>query len=164
MFEQTLNIMRACIGRAMMSLALIALVGSSSSVFAAAPAVSISQVPMTITIPAHPQIMLAVANSESMDGTLSGAIMTGAGLYPEMQNSSSPLTFTIPAGFTPPVNAGNGVTAPYTVAGSGVWLDNSPSRLNVAKAGIMSVLTNYIPYADFGLMEYSLPGLSAYAT
>jgi len=120
---------------------------------------------MTITIPAHPQIMLAVANSESMDGTLSGAIMTGAGLYPLMQNSSSPLDFTIPAGFTPPVNDGNGVTAPYTVAGSGgLWLDNSPSRLNVAKAGIMSVLTNYIPYADFGLMEYSLPGLSAYAT
>ncbi len=165
MSEQTLNIMRTSIGRAMMSLALSALVGSPSAVFAAAPGVSISQVPMTITIPAHPQIMLAVANSESMDGTLSGAIMTGAGLYPLMQNSSSPLDFTIPAGFTPPVNDGNGVIAPYTVAGSGgLWLDNSPSRLNVAKAGIMSVLTNYIPYADFGLMEYSLPGLSAYAT
>src|ERR1022692_5032730 len=95
MSEQTLNIKRTRIGRAMMSLALIALVGSSSSVFAAAPSVSISQVPMTITIPAHPQIMLAVANSESMDGTLSGAIMTGAGLYPLMQNSSSPLDFTI---------------------------------------------------------------------
>ena len=149
-------------------MALSALLGWSSSApaaaAAAAPSVSVSQVPMTITIPAHPQIMIAVANSESMDGTLSGAIMTGAGLYPEMQNSSSPLTFTIPAGFTPPVNAGNGVTAPYTVAGSGVWLDNSPSRLNVAKAGIMNVLTNYVPYADFGLMEYSLPGLSAYST
>ena len=156
------------VSHAATAMALSALLGWSSSAPAAAavaaPSVSISQVPMTITIPAHPQIMIAVANSESMDGTLSGAIMTGAGLYPEMQNSSSPLTFTIPAGFTPPVNAGNGVTAPYTVAGNGVWLDNSPSRLNVAKAGIMNVLTNYIPYADFGLMEYSLPGLSAYPT
>jgi type IV pilus assembly protein PilY1 len=154
----------AHVRRAAAAMALTGLLGWSTSTPAAAPSVSISQVPMTIAIPAHPQIMIAVANSQSMDGTLSGAIMTGAGLYPDMQNSSSPLSFTIPAGFTPPVNAGNGVTAPYTVAGSGVWLDNSPSRLNVAKAGIMSVLSDYIPYADFGLMEYSLPGLASYAT
>jgi len=150
--------------RATARMAVIGLLGWSSSTPAGAPSVSISQVPMTIAIPAHPQIMIAVANSESMDGTLSGAIMTGAGLYPDMQNSSSPLTFPIPAGFTPPVNPGDGVNAPYTVAGTGVWLDNSPSRLNVAKAGIKNVLTNYIPYADFGLMEYSLPGLNAYPT
>ena len=46
---------------------------------AGAPTIPISQVPMTVAIPAHPQIMLALGNSQSMDGTLSGAIMTGAG-------------------------------------------------------------------------------------
>ena len=79
---------------------------------ATAPTVPISQVPMTVEIPAHPQIMLAVGNSESMDGTLTGAILTGAGdvgaTYAALYNSSSPLNFTIPAGFTPPLNAGSG--------------------------------------------------------
>src|SRR5471032_3464577 len=86
--------------------------GWSSNVWAAAaaPTVSISQVPMTITLPAHPQILLAVGNSQSMDGDLSGAIWTGSGstAYPLLGTSSSPLNFTIPAGFTPPVNAGSG--------------------------------------------------------
>jgi len=39
----------------------------------------ISQVPLTIAVPAHPQVVLAIGNSESMDGNLSGAIMTGSG-------------------------------------------------------------------------------------
>src|SRR5215470_2157089 len=81
---------------------------------AAAPAtpLSIAQVPLTVATPAHPQIVIAVGNSESMDGSLSGAIMTGSGsLDPTLaplQNSSSPLNFTIPPGFTPPVNPGGG--------------------------------------------------------
>ena len=83
------------------------------------PTLPISQTPMTVTIPAHPQIMLAVANSQSVDGDLSGAILTGSGslggAYSILNASSSPLNYTIPVGFTPPVNPGNGVTAPYTV-------------------------------------------------
>ena len=46
---------------------------------AAPPLVPVSQVPMTVQIPAHPQILLAVGNSQSMDGDLSGAIWTGSG-------------------------------------------------------------------------------------
>ncbi len=68
-----------------------------------------------------PADLLAVANSQSMDGDLSGAILTGSGslapAYSILNASSSPVNFTIPVGFTPPVNTGNGVTAPYTVAG-----------------------------------------------
>ena len=126
---------------------------------ATAPTVPISQVPMTVEIPAHPQILLAVGNSESMDGTLTGAILTGAGdvgaTYSALYNSSSPLNFTIPTGFTPPLNAGSAGVAPYTVTTGGVQYDNSPSRLNVAKAGIASILNNYIADADFALMDYT---------
>jgi type IV pilus assembly protein PilY1 len=98
---------------------------------------SIAQVPLTVATPAHPQIVIAVGNSQSMDGNLSGAIMTGSGsLNPALallQNSSSPLDFSIPPGFTPPLNAGANGVAPYTVAANGLLVDNSPSRLNVAK-------------------------------
>jgi type IV pilus assembly protein PilY1 len=139
--------------------------GWSSNVWAAAaaPTVSISQVPMTITLPAHPQILLAVGNSQSMDGDLSGAIWTGSGVVPDSQlfTSSSPVNFNIPAGFTPPVDPGTGGVAPYTVISSGLQLDNSASRLNVAKAGITSILNAFIASADFGLMDYQTgwPGL-----
>jgi type IV pilus assembly protein PilY1 len=140
--------------------------GWSSNVWAAAaaPTVSISQVPMTITLPAHPQILLALGNSQSMDGDLSGAIWTGSGAVPHTQlfASSSPVNFTIPAGFTPPVDPGTGGVAPYTVISGGLQLDNSVSRLNVAKAGITSILNAFIASADFGLMDYQTgyPGLS----
>src|SRR5580698_6939045 len=92
---------------------------SSAAVGAAAvpTPVSISQIPLTVTIPAHPQILLALANSESMDGDLSGAIRTGSGSIPHplLYSSSSPVNFAIPPGFTPPLNPGDGVNAPYTV-------------------------------------------------
>src|SRR5580692_11643852 len=132
----------------------------SSNVMAVAtpPApLQISQVPMTITLPAHPQIVLAVGNSQSMDGDLSGAIYTGSGAIPHplLFTSSSPVNFTIPAGFTPPINPGAGGVAPYTVVNSsGQLVDNSASRLNVAKAGITSILNAYMASADFALMEY----------
>ena len=138
---------------------------SAMSATQQAPApVPISQVPMTAAIPAHPQILLAVANSQSMDGNLSGAVMTGSGAiaaggvlakFPELQSSSSPVNFTIPAGFTPPVNAGAGGVAPYTVLSGGALVDNSPSRLNVAKEGLASVLTAFLGNADFALMDYT---------
>jgi type IV pilus assembly protein PilY1 len=137
---------------------------------AAAPAtpVSIAQVPLTVAAPAHPQIVIAVGNSESMDGNLSGAIMTGSGsLNPALallQNSSSPLSFTIPGGFIPPLNPGAGGVAPYTVAANGGLADNSPSRLNVAKQGIAGVLQAFLANADFALLDYVLNGTSVYTT
>ena len=137
---------------------------------AAAPAtpVSIAQVPLTVATPAHPQIVIAVGNSESMDGNLSGAIMTGSGsLNPTLallQNSSSPLNFAIPGGFTPPLNVGANGMAPYTVAANGQLLDNSPSRLNVAKQGIAGVLQAFLANADFALLDYVLTGTSVYTT
>jgi type IV pilus assembly protein PilY1 len=141
---------------------------SGTAVGATTPpaAVPISQVPLTVTIPAHPQILLALANSQSMDGNLSGAIMTGSGstAFPLLNPSSSPVNFTIPSGFTP-ANPGSGGVAPYTTVNSaGQLVDNSPSRLNVAKAGLTAVLNAYIADADFGLMQYNTGGLGAYTT
>ena len=152
----------------LMSSGLTLLCGWPVPAMAATPAVPVSQVPLTITIPAHPQILLAVANSESMDGNLSGAIMTGSGslgaAYAGLNSSSSPVNFTVPAGFTPPLNAGAAGAAPYTVNVSGTLYDNSPSRLNVAKAGISTILTNYMASADFGLMNYHISGNGLYST
>jgi type IV pilus assembly protein PilY1 len=148
------------IGLALVSAAYTVLWALSSNVTAAAAAptpLQISQVPMTITLPAHPQILLAVGNSQSMDGDLSGAIYTGSGAiaHPLLFTSSSPVNYTIPAGFTPPVNPGTAGVAPYTVVNSsGLQLDNSASRLNVAKAGITAILNAFIASADFGLMDY----------
>jgi type IV pilus assembly protein PilY1 len=140
----------------------------AQAIAAAPPTVAISQVPMTVEIPAHPQILLAVGNSQSMDGTLSGAIYTGSGAlnasYSALNASSSPVNYTIPTGFTPPLNPGAGGVAPYTVNTSGVLYDNSASRLNVAKAGIASILNNYIADADFALMDYTTAGMGEYTT
>ena len=141
---------------------------TSNVTAAAAPPtpVNISQVPLTVTIPAHPQILLALANSESMDGDLSGAICTGSGSIPHplLYPTSSPVNFAIPSGFTPPLNNGDGVNAPYTVNVGGLLEDNSPSRLNVAKAGLSAVLTAYIANADFGLIDYATSGLTQFTT
>jgi type IV pilus assembly protein PilY1 len=130
------------------------------------PTINISQIPLTVTIPAHPQILLALANSESMDGDLSGAIRTGSGSIPHplLYATSSPVNFAIPGGFTPPLNLGDGVNAPYTVLNGGFLTDNSPSRLNVAKAGLNAVLNAYIDSADFGLIDYSVGGLNSWKT
>jgi type IV pilus assembly protein PilY1 len=126
----------------------------------APPLVPISQVPMTVQIPAHPQILLAVGNSQSMDGDLSGRIYTGSGALPSTMSvlnaSSSPVSYTIPSGFTPPANPGSSGVAPYTVNTGGVLYDNSASRLNVAKGGIKSILNNYMADADFALMDYQI--------
>ncbi len=137
-------------------------------VFAIPAPTPVSQLPLTIAIPAHPQILLAVANSESMDGNLSGAIMTGSGSLnaslSALNASSSPANFTIPAGFTPPLNLGAAGVAPYTVNVAGTLYDNSPSRMNVAKAGINAILTGFMASADFGLLDYSTGGTSLYTT
>lgn len=157
------------IAHALASAGCTVLVCWSSNVMAAAapaPSVNISQIPLTVTIPAHPQILLAVANSESMDGDLSGAIRTGSGSIPHplLYPTASPVNFTIPSGFTPPLNAGSAGQAPYTVSSGGLLYDNSPSRLNVAKAGLTAVLNAYIDSADFGLIDYKVGGLTSYTT
>ena len=129
----------------------------------------ISQVPLTTVVANHPQILLAVGNSESMDGILSGAIMTGSGSLgsslSSLSNSSSPTNYTIPAGFTPPKTPTAVGTAPYTVNSGGTLYDNGPSRLNVAKGGIAAILNQYMQSADFALMDYqTTSGISLYQT
>jgi type IV pilus assembly protein PilY1 len=152
----------AAAGMAMLS-------GSVIATSAVTP-VSISNIPLTVAIPAHPQVLIAIGNSESMDGDLSGAIMTGSGALSNsavaagLANSASPVNYQIPSGFTPPLNTGSGGYAPYTVTTSGVQYDNSASRLNVAKAGITAILNDFMEYADFALEDYDTSGLTEYTT
>lgn len=117
---------------------------------------------------ARPQVVIALGNSQSMDGNLSGAIMTGSGQLSSglttLYNSSSPVNYTIPSGFTPPLQAGSGGSAPYTYSSNGTLYDNSPSRLNVAKAGLQSVLSQYLQGMDFALEDYSTGDASLYST
>ena len=125
------------------------------------PSIRISPTPLILVRPTHPQVLLAVANSQSMDGDLSGAIMTGSGTFTAFNKSSSPVNYTVPAGFTPPVQGASGGVAPYTVKVNGTLYDNSASRLNVAKAALKAVIKQYAANFDFGLMDYSTgtPGL-----
>jgi type IV pilus assembly protein PilY1 len=136
---------------------------------AATPTIQIAEYPLTVAVPAHPQVMLAVGNSQSMDGDLSGAIWTGTGglgaSYAGLNATSSPVNYTVPAGFTAPVTStAAGGSAPYTVTTGGVEYDNSASRLNVAKAGLTSILSGFLADADFGLMEYQTGGNGLYTT
>jgi len=117
----------------------------------------------------RPQIVIAIGNSESMDGDLSGAIMTGSGMLSSgltsLYNSSSPQQYAVPAGFTPPMTPSQTASAPYTYKnGSGTLIDNGASRLNVAKAGISTVLGQYLPSMDFALEDYSTSGSTFYTT
>jgi type IV pilus assembly protein PilY1 len=144
--------------------------------YAATPTpVPISQVPLTSSSPIRPQVLFAVGNSESMDGTLSGAIMAGSGALSSgnasMANSSSPVTYQVPAGFTPPVNAGaacasplTGNCAPYTVNQGGTLVDNGASRLNVAKGAMQAILNSYMQNTDFGLVDYQTGSPTLYNT
>ncbi len=114
---------------------------------------------MTITFPAHPQILLALGNSQSMDGDLSGAIRTGSGRFRIrcFTRRVSPVNFTIPTGFTPPVEPRRGRRCALYGELWRVTLTTTPtSRLNVAKAGFSAILTAYIANADFGLIDYQL--------
>lgn len=133
------------------------------------PTLLISQIPLTIAAPAHPQVLIAIGNSQSMDGDLGGAIMTGSGALSSglssLTNSSSPVNYTVPAGFTPPVQAANSSgQAPYTVNQSGTLVDNGASRLNVAKQGVQAILSSYMQNTDFALEDYSTSGTSLYTT
>lgn len=122
----------------------------------------------TSTSVPRPQIVIAIGNSQSVDGDLSGAIMTGSGALSSdlssLNNSSSPVNYSVPAGFSPPLTPASTASAPYTVITNGVQYDNSASRLNVAKAGIASVLNKYLPSMDFALEDYSTSGTTLYST
>ncbi|MHB8405172.1 MAG: pilus assembly protein [Gammaproteobacteria bacterium] len=135
---------------------------------AATPLVSISNIPLTLVSPAHPQVLLAIPNSQSVDGDLSGAIMTGSGMsaVPSQLNaSSSPVDFTVPSGFTPPVTGGAaGSSQPYTASCGAYLCDNSASRLNVAKQSIQAILDSFVGNTDFGLLDYSTGGPALYST
>ncbi|WP_392536412.1 pilus assembly protein [Legionella sp. 227] len=142
---------------------------STFAIAASQPTLNIPQVPLILASPIHPQILIAIGNSESMDGNLAGAIMTGSGSLTggltSLSNSSSPINYTVPTGFTPPVQAANSSgQAPYTVSQSGVLVDNSPSRLNVAKAGIQAIINTYMESTDFALETYSISGVGVYNT
>ena len=133
-----------------------------------APSLAISQVPLQVVVPIHPQVLIAIGNSESMDGNLSGAIMVGSGSLgvglSNLTNSSSPVSYTVPAGFTPPVLPAIGGFSPYSALVGTDWVDNGDSRLNVAKAGVSAILSSYMQNTDFALATYSTTGLSRYTT
>lgn len=115
-----------------------------------------------------PQVLLAITNSESMDGSTAGAIMVGSGKLSSggasLSDSSSPASYTIPTGFTPPLDTGDDGKAPYTVSCGSYLCDNGPSRLNLAKAAIKQMLASYGSTLNFGLYTYSTSGLGAYLT
>ena len=134
------------------------------------PTLSISQIPLTVASAVHPQVLFALGNSESMDGTLSGAIMTGSGALPSTLSSlsatTSPISYAVPAGFTPPLAGPDAFgNAPYTVSmGGGVLADNGASRLNVAKAGIGAIINAYMQNTDFALETYNTSTPTLYST
>jgi type IV pilus assembly protein PilY1 len=116
-----------------------------------------------------PQVLLAITNSESMDGTTAGAIMVGSGSlgsnFSSLSTSSSPTSFAVPSDFTPPLNAGSGGFAPWTVScNSGHQCDNGPSRMNMTKSAITQVLGTYGSLLNFGLYTYSTSSVSLYNT
>ena len=155
----------------LLAVAALLLVGSVSFTASAvgAPSLAISQIPLQVVTPVHPQVLLAIGNSESMDGNLSGAIMVGSGslgaTLTGLTASSSPATYAVPAGFTPPITPANGSgNAPYTTLVGTDWVDNGDSRLNVAKAGVSAILSNYMQNTDFALADYSTSGLARYST
>ena len=141
----------------------------------AVPEVSISQLPLTLVVPTHPEVLFAITNSQSMDGDLSGAIMTGSGTVSALSGSSSPVDYDVPSGFTPPCTGPSTTgTAPYTVQGSGgssavcgqpnTLYDNSASRLNVLKQALSDVVQNYAADFDMGIMDYDTQNVSLYTT
>src|SRR5579859_4432406 len=140
------------------------------------PQVAISQIPLTLVIPAHPQVLLVVGNSESMDGNVQGAIIVGSGAgtaVKDLTSSSSPILYAVPSGYTPPlVGPDSNGNAPLTVDGSnntgtavsGTLYDNSKSRLNLTKASITAVLNTYAATTDFALMDYKTGTPTVYTT
>jgi len=144
----------------------------------------------------QPQVLIILDNSQGMAGllqatnsyssatsttpvlqsVLSGAIMTGSGVYGVNQASSSPPYYESP-GFTPPalgsangrnlytVSCGTrGLTAAAqtscnSVGNNGTFVDNSPSMLNAVESSLANVLSPTGIYAQniqFGLATYKV--------
>jgi len=124
------------------------------------PTLPISSIPLISVQYGAPQVLFVLDNSQSMDGNLAGAIMTGSGTATDQNgnpidlNSSSPTNYTVPAGFTAPVSGSTSGSTPYTVNGT----DNSASRLNVAKEAIQQAYNQWNGVMDFGLMDYGVKG------
>lgn len=116
------------------------------------------------TTPGKPQVLFAITNSQSMDGDVSGAIMTGAGTAAGLTSSSSPTSYAPTNGFVPPAQAATAGQAPYTVSTRSYDLDNSESRLNMAKQAVSSILSGYLSTVDFGLETYKVANVSSYTT
>ena len=145
------------------------------SPFAAAtlpPSLPISSIPLISVQYGAPQVLFVLDNSQSMDGDLAGAIMTGSGTATDNAkppvaidlNSSSPADYTVPAGFTAPKSGTTSGSAPYTVNQNGTLYDNSASRLNVAKEAIQQAYNQWNSVMDFGLMDYGVNGTPALYT
>lgn len=119
-----------------------------------------------------PQVLLAITNSESMDGTTGGAIMVGSGALgsgsSSLSSSSSPTNYTVPPGFYAPITGtapgGSAVYTTYCSGTSGALCDNGPSRLNFTKAAITSVLSTYGDRLNFGLYTYKTGSPTLYST
>ena len=124
------------------------------------PTLAISTIPLISVQYGAPQVLFVLDNSQSMDGDLAGAIMTGSGTATDSANkpvdlqSSSPADYTVPAGFTAPVSGATSGATPYTVNGT----DNSASRLNVAKEAIQQAYNQWNGMMNFGLMDYGVKG------
>jgi type IV pilus assembly protein PilY1 len=124
------------------------------------PPLSIANIPLVSVQYGPPQVLFILDNSQSMDGDLSGAIMTGSGTATSSsstngfvdRSSSSPTNYTVPAGFTAPVSDATSGSTPYTING----VDNSASRLNVAKAAILQAYNEWNGSMQFGLMDYGV--------
>jgi len=134
-----------------------------------APSLTIPQVPLIAANPTHPQVLILIGNSQSMDGTMSGAIMTGSGSLASALNglnsSSSPLKYTVPTKFIPPMQtADSSGQAAYTVSSGDKLYDNGPSRLNNAKEGVEAIINEYMTSTDFGLAVYSTSNVNVYNT
>lgn len=127
------------------------------------PTLPISSIPLISVQYGAPQVLFVLDNSQSMDGNLAGAIMTGSGTATDGSgnsidlNSSSPADYTVPAGFTAPISGTTSGSAAYTVNGT----DNSASRLNVAKEAIQQAYHQWNGVMDFGLMDYGVYGTTA---
>lgn len=155
----------------LLSLVTAALVGSISFFASAGGAptpLAISQVPLQLGAPVHPQVLLAIGNSESMDGNLSGAIMVGSGSLGSslsaLNASSSPVNYTVTSGFTSPVTGTTSGSSPYASTVGGNLVDNGDSRLNVAKAGVSAILSAYMQNTDFALYDYKTGSPTLYTT
>lgn len=143
----------------------------------------VDQCNVPVITPNDASLVIAVGNSQSMDGTTSGAIMTGSG-YPMVYDTfnggyqrvtplttgsapASPVQYPITGGFVPPMGTGSAPAgyAPYTLPNAnGNLADNGPSRMNMVKAAIHGLVSQYASKFNFALTTYSETTGNLYTT